>query len=260
MSTQSGKPLIIAHRGASHDAPENTLAAYKLAWQQGADGAETDVHITKDGRLICMHDDDAERTAGSLVKLSETDFDELRKLDVGAWPEDKYAGEKVPTLVEVLNTVPEGKVFYIEIKSSKDAVRSVPLVKADIDKSNIKREQVRIISFSADAIKACKEQMPEVPAYLLIYFVHDAKTGAWSPTADEVISKLKACDADGVDINVVYRVDQSFIDQIKAAGYSYHVWTINSPHVAERYVKMGVASITTDRPGFLKCAIEKMRG
>ncbi|QDU34791.1 Glycerophosphoryl diester phosphodiesterase [Poriferisphaera corsica] len=258
MSTQSGEPLIIAHRGASHDAPENTVAAYKLGWEQGADGAETDVHITKDGKLVCMHDDDAERTAGSLAKISETNFDELRKLDVGAWPDDRYVGEQMPTLVEVLETVPEGKLFYVEIKSGEDAASAVPLVKADIDKSGIKQEQIRIISFSAEAIKASKEQMPEVSAYLLLYFVRDAATGGWSPTADEVISKLKACDADGVDINVVNRVDQSFIDQIKAAGYAYHVWTINSPHVAMRYAGMGVDSITTDRPGFIKRAIAGM--
>ncbi|QQE12865.1 glycerophosphodiester phosphodiesterase [Planctomycetota bacterium] len=255
MSHQEKKPLVIAHRGASYDAPENTIAAYKLAWEQGADGAETDVHITADGKLICMHDDDAERTAGSEVKISETNFDELRKLEVGSFQDDQYDGEQIPTLVEVLDTVPEGKLFYIEIKSGMDAAKAVPLVKADIEKSKIDPKQIRLISFSDEAIKASKEQMPEIGAFLLIFFVHDRVNGTWSPTADEVIEKLQACDADGMDINVVYRVEQSYIDQIKAAGYSYHVWTINSPHVAKRYTKMGVDSITTDRPSFVKRAV-----
>ena len=257
MSTQAAdQPLIIAHRGASHYAPENTIASYKLAWEQGADGAETDVHITKDGKLVCIHDDNTERTAGASNNVSDTNFEDLRKLEVGSFKEDQYKGEKIPTLVELLDIVPKGKLFYIEIKSGKDAAKAVPLVKADIEKSGIDKKQIRIISFSEEAIKATKEQMPDIEAYLLIFFTRDEKTGEWAPTADEIIEKLKACRADGVDINVTQGITKPFINQIKGAGFTYHVWTINSAHLARKYAALGADSITTDRPDFVREAIE----
>src|SRR5829696_4703105 len=75
--------IIVAHRGASHDAPENTLAAFNLAWEQGADGVEADFYLTSDGNIICSHDPDTQRTAGVKHVISETPFAVLRKLDVG---------------------------------------------------------------------------------------------------------------------------------------------------------------------------------
>src|SRR3954469_20934435 len=81
---QARGQFIVGHRGASHDAPENTLAAFKLAWAQGADGIENDWYLTSDGKLICSHDADTERTAGVKHVIKDTPFDELRKLDVGS--------------------------------------------------------------------------------------------------------------------------------------------------------------------------------
>src|SRR5687768_5258275 len=85
--------IIVAHRGASHDAPENTLAAFKLAWEQGADGIEADFYLSSDGKIICNHDKDTARTAGVKHVVSETPFDVLRTLEVGSWKNEKYRGE-----------------------------------------------------------------------------------------------------------------------------------------------------------------------
>jgi glycerophosphoryl diester phosphodiesterase len=118
MALTSKAQLIIAHRGASHDAPENTLASFKLAWEQKADGIEGDFYLTKDGKIVCIHDKTTKRTSGQKVELdvAASTLAELRKVDVGAWKDPKYAGEKMPTLEEVLAIVPAGKVFFIEIK------------------------------------------------------------------------------------------------------------------------------------------------
>src|SRR4051794_20206839 len=100
---------IIAHRGASHDAPENTLAAVRLAWAQHADAVEIDVHLTRDGRLAVIHDPDTQRTAGIPQLVTETTLADLQRLDAGAWKGASFAGEKIPALEDVFALVPAGK-------------------------------------------------------------------------------------------------------------------------------------------------------
>ncbi|QDU34792.1 Glycerophosphoryl diester phosphodiesterase [Poriferisphaera corsica] len=255
---QGGKhvPLIVGHRGASYDAPENTVASYKQAWEQGADAVETDVYVTKDGQLVCLHDNNLDRTGGVRMDVRNAELDAIKQVEVGSYKGEQYRGEKVPTLVEVLETVPEGKLLYVEIKKDQDVVRAVRLVKEDIEKVGIDPDQIRVISFEPVAVKSSKEQMPDVEAYLLIDFKQNEQTGMWWPTAEETIRMLKSCDANGVDMSVKHRVDQAYIDRIKDAGYSYHIWTVNSPHLARIYAEMGVDSITTDRPAFIRQAIE----
>ncbi|MDP6721144.1 MAG: glycerophosphodiester phosphodiesterase family protein, partial [Pirellulaceae bacterium] len=94
--------LIVAHRGASYDAPENTLAAFRLAWRQGADGIEGDFYLTKDGQIVCIHDADTKRTAGVSRQVAKSTLAELRELDVGRWKDEEFAGERMPTLQQVL--------------------------------------------------------------------------------------------------------------------------------------------------------------
>src|SRR5688572_19132601 len=110
-------PAVVAHRGESHEAPENTMAAYKLAWERGVH-AETDVHLTKDGKLIICHDADTARLAAGKTKLIIKDHtaDELRKLDVGSFKGPSYAGERMPLLDELLPTIPAGCKLLIEVK------------------------------------------------------------------------------------------------------------------------------------------------
>src|SRR5687767_10257607 len=89
-----GRMQFIAHRGASHDAPENTLAAVRLAWAQHADAVEVDVHLTRDGRLAVIHDPDTQRTAGVARVVAQSTLAELQLLDVGRWKASRFAGEK----------------------------------------------------------------------------------------------------------------------------------------------------------------------
>jgi glycerophosphoryl diester phosphodiesterase len=106
-------PAVIAHRGAADDAPENTLAAFMLAWQQGADGIEGDFHLTRDGKIVCIHDADITRTASLAGQVAEATLAELRQLDVGSWKGEQWRGARIPALDEVLATVPEGKQVFI---------------------------------------------------------------------------------------------------------------------------------------------------
>ena len=114
--TPASAQNIVAHRGASYDAPENTVASMKLAFEQGADGVEADFYLTSAGHIICCHVKDTERTAGVKHVIVETSLEVLRKLDVGSWKNEKYRGEKMPTFAEIAETIPDGKKFIIELK------------------------------------------------------------------------------------------------------------------------------------------------
>ena len=92
---------IIAHRGASHDAPENTLASVELGYEQGADAVEIDIHLSKDNRIMVNHDKDTKRTAGNNLTIKDSNSAELRKLDVGSWKNKKYKGEKMIELIKL---------------------------------------------------------------------------------------------------------------------------------------------------------------
>src|SRR6187431_238635 len=108
---------IVAHRGASADAPENSLSAMKLAWEQGADAIELDLWLSKDGKLIVFHDADTKRIGGVDRKITEYTAAEAAQVDIGKWKGEKFAGEKLPALEPILATVPAGKRIVLELKS-----------------------------------------------------------------------------------------------------------------------------------------------
>jgi glycerophosphoryl diester phosphodiesterase len=250
--------LIIAHRGASHDAPENTLAAFKLAIEQGADGIEADFHLSKDGHVVCLHDADTQRVAGKKLLAKEAPFEELRLLDVGSWKGPQWKGERMPTLEEVLAAVPDGKRIYIELKSSSEVVGPMAKILAA---SKLSPEQVVIISFHADAIAESKKQLPHFKA-LWICSMKKKKDGTPPPTAEQVAATLARIGADGLDAEGVPEYfNAGFIERLRQLGCrEFHVWTIDDPKVADFYAKLGAASITTNRPGWLRKEMAKVSG
>lgn len=246
----AGAQAIVGHRGASHDAPENTVAAFRLALKQGADGFETDFHLSSDGQLACIHDPDTERVAGEKHVVKDTSLDALRKLDVGAWKDPKWHGEHISTFAEVLGEVPEGKLIYIELKTGPEIVK--PLL-VGLDASSLKPEQTIVIAFDADTIAEVEKLRPELKTYWLVRYKQD-DAGVWSPTAEEVISTLKRIKADGLDTQAETKVvDRVFVDKLRAAGpFDFQVWTVDDPKVARFYKNLGATGITTNRPGWLR--------
>jgi glycerophosphoryl diester phosphodiesterase len=134
--------MIIAHRGESFDAPENTMAAIQLAWDRGADAVEIDIQLSKDNRIVVIHDFETKRLAGVNKKVKEQTFEELRKLDVGSWKNPSFKDEKIPSLAEVLESVPNGKKLIIEIKSDSSII---PIFKKDLEESKLDFSQAEII-------------------------------------------------------------------------------------------------------------------
>lgn len=254
-TTKPALPMIVAHRGLSSEAPENTIAAFRLAWEQDADAVESDFWLTRDGKVICIHDGDTKRTTGVEMKVAESTLDELRKLDAGTWKGGHHAGEKLPTLTELLDTMPAGKKAFLEIKCGPEIV---PAFVADLRASKLKPEQIVVITFKDAVIPAIKQAMPEVQAMLLYGFKKD-DAGKVTESPDAILARAKSLGADGVDLafgpKVFDVITPEFVAKARAMGLSFHVWTIDDAEIARRAIGLRVDSITTNRAGKLRAEL-----
>jgi len=247
--------FIVAHRGASHDAPENTLAAFRLAWKQGADAIEGDFYLTSDGRIVCIHDKTTKRVAPRQPELSvsKATLQQLRQLDVGRWKADKFAGERIPTLSEVLATVPEGKRIFVEIKCGPEIV---PALKKQLAGSKLDARQIVLIGFSQDVVRACRQQMPRYKCNWLTGYRRKKGEEIWKPTARDVVASLRRTGATGLGSHANGNViDAKFVKSVRDAGCELHMWTVNDVDAAKRLFGLGVDSITTDRPALIRKAL-----
>ncbi len=244
-------PLVVAHRGASHAAPENTLSAFKLAWEEGADAIEGDFFLTKDQKIVCTHDRTTQRLNKKKLKLdvAKSTLAELRALDVGSWKNEKWKGERMPTLAEVMDTVPDGKKIYIEVKCGAEIV---PFLKPAIAASGLKPEQIVIISFQKAVILNAKIAMPNLKACWLCSFKREKKTGEMKPTEVEVVKSLSTMKADGLSCGDHSSLTAGFFNRVRAAGYETHCWTVDDPKRAKQLAKLGMHSITTNRPAVIR--------
>lgn len=245
---------IVAHRGASFDAPENTLAAFKLGWAQHADAVELDILLSRDGRIVVIHDKDTKRLAGVDRPVVEQTLAELRSLDVGRWKDAKFAGEKPPLLGEVLATIPDGKRLFIEVKCGAEVV---PELVRELKVAGKKPEQTVIIGFSADAMAAVKQAFPHLDVYWIANIKPDPKSDTPPLTVDEVIATAKRINADGVDLSACDAINKDFGNKVRSAGLKLAVWTVNDPAVARAMQAAGVQSLTTDRPGWMREQLQK---
>ena len=239
---------IVGHRGASHDAPENTLPAVKLGFEQGADAVEVDVFATADGRIVAIHDPHTKRVAGVKLDVAKSTLADLRKLDVGSWKGERWAGTVIPTLEEVLEAVPEGRRLMIEVKCR---VSARPTLERAIEASG-KRERVALISFSYPLIAQAKRMMPDVPAYWVYGFSVRERARWGNPTMQGLIRKAEMAGLDGLDLDGQGPITKAFVDKLRAKGMELYVWTVNDPNRARELIAMGVKGITTDRPGYLR--------
>ena len=240
---------LIAHRGESVDAPENTLPAYRTAVSRGF-GFECDIYLSRDKRLFTFHDGDLKRTtAGAHAeKCTEASWEEtVSKVNVGGW--GKWKGSPFdPTrpalLEEVLALARDGRQIYVEVKGNDPSwapyIRDVFARQSQATPAN-----VRFITFGDRIAKALKETMPDYKLYFLLSARRSRKAPAW--TADEVLAKLRETCADGVDIRFDPAVhDAAFVNRIKDEGYEFHVWTIDDLATARKAFAVGADTVTTN--------------
>ncbi len=236
---------IIAHRGASYLAPENTMASVMLGWEKGAD-VEVDVHLSKDNHILAIHDATTKRTGQIDLKVEENSYQQLRKLDVGSFKSQEYAGEQIPLLSDIIKTIPPGRKLYIEIKCGKEVL---PFLEKIITESN-KKSQIVIIGFDLETVTMSRKLI-DVPTYWLKGTEKEKQTEKWIPHNPQLVQIAKNNGLDGLDVHYA-GVTKEFIDAVKSAGQKLYVWTVDDPEEAIRLARLGVAGITTNRPEWLR--------
>lgn len=245
---------VVAHRGASAEAPENTLAAVKLAFDQGAHGVECDILRTSDGRVVLIHDKTTKRTTGVEGKVEELTLAQVQALDAGSWKSPSFAGERIPTLEEAFAVVPAGRRLVVELKGGKELI---PGIATALGSTKLRPEQVEFIAFNYDTLKAVKETFPHHRVLLLMGYKVDKETGKPTVTLDELIGKCKAARFEGMSISKDWPIDAAFCAKVKTAELDLYVWTINDAEQAKRLAAMGMPVICTDKPKLLREALAK---
>lgn len=245
---------IIAHRGASAHAPENTLAAFRLAWQQGADGIELDVRLSRDGRVMVHHDKDTRRTARVEQVIAVTDSAVLRGLDVGRWRGEQFAGEPIPFLEEVLAAAPPGSWVLIEIKCGPAIVLPLQAALESVGPG----VHPALVSFHLDVLLACREAIPQCPCYWILGGQPGAQ-GACAPYSPKLIELAQTHGLAGLDLE--HRgLAPEFIAAAHTTGLKIFTWTVNDPSAARRLCDWGVDALASDYPAEIREAFSAQDG
>lgn len=237
---------IIGHRGASFDAPENTLAAVNLAWQQGADAVEIDIQFSRDQQIVVIHDDDTVRIGGRPGLVRDQTVAELRRLDAGSWKGPNWVGERYPSLEAVIATIPAGKRLFVEVKCGPECIPAFQKAAA-----NCQPAQLVPIGFSAMTMGLLKRALPELEVALVADLEQDA-AGQAIPSASHLREAARAQGLDALDVDGNGPVDAAFVREAKRDGLRLYVWTVDDPARARQLMTAGIDGITTNRPGWLR--------
>jgi glycerophosphoryl diester phosphodiesterase len=242
------RPLVLGHRGASADAPENTNAAFRLALQQGADGFELDVWRCLSGEVVVVHDADTARTTGVRFAVARTPWKQLQRLDAGAWFGEAFAGQRIPLLHEVLDGYPRA-IVNVELKSDGAGDPLLALEVARIVRATGSRERVVVSSFDPLLLTAFRVIAPRVRAGML--FASDQR---WRARA-----------AFGALLGAALHAERSLVTPERAAqwrrgGRPLRVWTADEPEAVEALCAMGVDAVISNRPGVAREAVRRATG
>lgn len=235
---------VIAHRGASAVAPENTMAAFEQALSMGADGIELDCQLSKDGHLVVIHDITLQRTTGVTGFVKDFTAAQLQKLDAGSWFGSQFKEETIPLLKDVLNLLRGRCHINIEIKNLPFRHEGIEAAVVDLLKAtNIPPEEVIISSFDHICLQKLATLQPRLPIAPL--FTH-------LPLAVEQLPGTYVHPHRGV-------INADFVALTRAADKKINVWTVNESDEWDYIAKHGVDGIITDHPDKLRAWLEKRR-
>jgi len=187
--------------------------------------------------------------AGVDKVVAQCTLAELKAVDVGMGVSFRWMGQRIPTLDEVFDTVPSGKALFIELKCGPEIV--APLRRVLEGAEGIAAHQVHLLAFGDEVVREAKAALPEVRVLWLTGY-NSTPDGGVSPSAIEILEIVQRTGADGVGSAAHPAIDGQFVRVFHDAGKEFHVWTVNDPGDALRYIALGADSITTDRPGWLR--------
>lgn len=228
------RPLVFGHRGAMASAPMNTLAAFQLAFDQGADGVELDAHLSGDGQIIVLHDFSVDATTDGRGQAADMTLAELKQLDAGAWFAADFAGERIPTLGEVFAAFNEKLYFNVELKSHSADDGALAEAAADCIRHHGMTAQTLVSSFDARLLLQFNAICPEV----MLGYLH----GPYQPSAlmDQAPHQARHPWHD--------LIDAAYMRWARDAGYLVNAWTVNDAQRVRTLKDLGVNGIIADSP------------
>ncbi len=232
--------LVDAHRGAARTHPENTLASFRAALAARADSVEFDVHLSADGVPVVIHDDAVDRTTDGTGSVASLTLAELRSLDAGSWKGARFAGERIPTLDEVLDLLVAADRINIELKTPSADL--VDLVVAGIEGRRL-HHRVMVSSFHLDLLAASKRRLPGVWTHL--FLDEPLPAGFWEGEG-RLVNSL------GLPFE---HVTKAVVDELRSRGRATWAWTVDDPDIAVRLAESGVAAVTTNDPVVMLAAL-----
>lgn len=237
-------PLILGHRGASTHAPENTQAAFRLALAQGADGIELDARLTRDGEVVVLHDGRVERVSNGQGPVAELTLAEVRRLDAGSRFSPAFAGERIPVLAEVFESLGDRPVYDLEIKNFGAAGNGLERKVLDLVRRYGLEKRVIITSFNPNSIRFFRRELPQAPAGLLLL------GGAAGRLEESLFMSWSSANLLGLFHS---RLTPALLARHKSR--SAFVWGVRTPADVRRAVELGAAGVIADDPAMARAAL-----
>ncbi len=233
------RPAIIAHRGASLDAPENTLPAFELAIQQSADAVELDVKLSLDQEIIVIHDQKVDRTTNGQGRVDQLPLADIRQLDAGASFGEMYRGTRIPTLREVIETYGQQTLINIELTNYATPTDSLPMRVAELVQQSALEKRVLFSSFNPLALLRIGRLLPDVPRGLLAL---KGSGGAWARSWLGSLIPHQTLHLDKGDTTA------HLIDKAHKRSRRVYTYTVNQQDDMRNLFQMGVDGLFTDNP------------
>jgi len=236
--------LVFGHRGASAYAPANTIPAFELAVEQGADGVELDVQLSNDGELVVIHDFTVDATTNGSGEVASMSLEELQSLDAGSYFSDAFSGTRIPTLAEVFDAVADKLYINVELKTLSREPNGLEQAAADLIQQRELQNRVIVSSFNPVALIELRRIAADIPiGYLYAPGIPDFP--------DELMNKL-AYEA----AHPYYEMlSADEVSKLKSDGLRVNTWTVNDVEQARKLESMGVDLIMTDFPDLIRDAV-----
>ncbi len=242
----SDRTLNFAHRGASHEAPANTLPAFLLAAELGADGIELDVHLSRDGEIVVIHDFELQATTDGKGPVDARTLAELKELDAGGWFDPVFAGVQIPTLQEVIDAVGDRLLLNLELKSKSLREERLAMALVRTIERNHLFQRVIVSSFNPWALRCVARLNASIPRGLLY-----GPGQPWVVRLGWLRRKLS--------VQALHPhhsiVNRRYARWSKAHGFRLHTWTVDEPARMQELKQLGVDLIITNRPDLLRTVL-----
>lgn len=239
MLFQGSVPTIFAHRGASLNAPENTLAAFELAVKQGADAIELDAKLTADGEVVVIHDQTVDRTTQGTGRVNQLTLQELKTLDAGSHFDITFRGEPIPTLSEVFEAADRSLLINIELTNYHSPFDALPQTAVELVTRHAIASRIMFSSFNPIALLRVSYLLPEVPVGLLAF---RGALGALPRSRFSSFIPHYALHPEKRDVT------PELIERLHRSGKRVNVYTVNDSETMRSLISMGIDGIITDDP------------